>query len=501
VSKEVVLYGADNRPMKMNETAEADKVLRSWSSFVTALNGLDKPLASRSRNPFQNHAWVYAAVMAIAINVSQVPIVVYRETPDNPATSRKRRPKAGKNRTAIQRVLSDPRRRIGIQPATDLVPEYDHPISQLLHSPNPFQTQAELIQMTAILMHTRGACFWLKTLSDGSPVSPGEDPEYLWPMNPEQFCPRFDGTTFVGWDVSFNYLDPSGAGSEYYGFIRPYQVCWFRYMNPDDPLGWLSPIAAAANGVSMDMAAMAYNRAVLMNGAKPGGLLMHEDDIDEEEEKKLRKYWEQRHEGPQAANKLAILTGGFKYIDIGLGPKDMDYLEQRKWDRDEVLGAIGVSKSILSITDGLNYSVQQSQDKNFWDKKLMPMMLGWESTIDRSLMYNQTDDQVAAFDFSGVDALRAGLKEKTDIVVQLTGPQIHMPPRDAFDLVGLKVKRYAKDDVSLIPTSLASSIDVAEGKAGPNASNPQDTGQPAAPGDPRQPRPADSNPPDAPANA
>lgn len=495
-SKALTLVDQYGEPIKnVSDRQQVKAIERAWGSYVSALSGLEGSVTSRSRDPFGNHVWVYAAIMAIATNVSQVPLQVWQETPDDPSTGRKQRKlNYGKRRTACQRHLDQHGRKFG-QQIRGVEPDYDDEISRLLYQPNPYQSGPEFLQLTAILQHTKGACFWLKTREDGELVGPNEDPAYMWASDPDLFAPQFFDGEFVGWSMALNFNDPSrGRNQIYYELVRPYQVVWHRFPNPEDPLGWMSPLAAAANGVAMDIAAMAYNRSVLRNGSKPGGILLHEDDIDETEEEKLRKHWAQKHEGPQNANKLAILTGNFKYIDTGLGPKDMDYLKQREWDRDEILGALGVTKSIMSITDGLNYSTQISQDKNFWDKKLWPMMNIWEKTSDKSLMGTRPDSKVVGFDFSRVAALKAGLAEAVGVVVQLTGPQIHMPPKQAFAVAGLDVPSYPGDTISLIPTSLASSIDVIAGKLLPTAGSDPKTGQPAAEGDDRQPRPADEEP-------
>lgn len=473
--------------------------MRAWNSFVSALGGLDSQgHKARARDPYGNHVWVYAAIMAIATNMSQVPLMMWEESPDNPATSRRRQLRAGSGRTAIQRFLDQHGRKRGFQ-IRGVEPVYDHDLARVLHTPNPYETQPEFMMRTEILKHTKGACFWLKTDRNGGLVGPNETPYYLWAMNPDYFCPEWDGTTFLGWTVSLPWQDPATMGKSnlWYDLVRPYQCVLHRFPNPEDPMGWMTPLNAAASGVSMDIAAMTYNRAVLLNGAKPGGLLLHEDDIDAAEEDKLRKYWSQKHEGPQNANKLAILTGNFKYVDIGLGPKDMDYLEQRRWDRDEILGALGTPKSILSITDQMSYSSLVSNDKNFWDKKLLPEAYTIERVADKSLMQKEMDNRVLGFDLSRVEALRAGLKDSVDIVVQLTGPQVHMPPKQAFSMVGLDAPSYPGDDVCLIPGSLASSIDVIEGKVAQGTpatpGNDPATGQPDQAGDPRQPRPADQS--------
>ena len=474
-----------------SQAPEEKKVARAWNSFISALGGTEHSPMQRARDPFGNHVWVYAAVMSIAVNSSQIPFEVYTETENKAKMRVIRKPRYGYERSAMRRFLQQNQRSQGCK-IRGVEAQYDHPIARLMYRPNPLMSESQMWETTTMWMSLRGACMWLKTRKDGTPVSINEVPAYIWPMCPDYFTPVLEGNVFVGWEMHLPSNDATGYTANKSGYripVDPHEVCLFKYSNPADPLGWVSPLTAAASGISLDMAAIAYNRAVLLNGAKPGGLLLHEDEIDEKEETKLRKYWKDRHEGPQNANKLAILTGAFKYIDIGLGPKDMEYLEQRRWDREEILAALRVTKSSLSLTEGNNYATQLSQDRNYWDKCLMPLMRMYESVIDRTLFYNEPDTTFGAFDFTKVEALRAGLLEKVQIVVQLTGPQIRMPPAVAFEVVGLDVPAYSGNDICLVSKGLASAEDVAAGlvdpKAGPGNSDPNnpssqnpDTGQP-----------------------
>ncbi len=508
-------------PISVVDKAQAkgsEAQVRAWNSFVSAVGGLEQPVLSRTRDPFNNHVWVYAAVMAIASNISQVPFKVYTEDAQTPVRPNiDRTPRSGRRRRALHMFHNQKMRKCGLR-IRGAVENFDHPIASVLHTPNPLMSQSQLFEMISMWMALRGACFLLKTNESGQAVGPGQMPTYLWPMNPDLFDPIVEGGEFIGWRIQIPYNDPATGkrGGSMIEVARD-EVIWFRYPDPKDPLGWVSPITAAASGIMMDMAAIAYNRAVLMNGAKPGGLLLHEDDVDEKEEEKLRKYWAGRHEGPQNANKIAILTGAFKYVDIGLGPKDMQYLEQRKWDREEIFAALRVPKSALSLTEGNNYATQLSQDRNFWTINLIPQMLMYEGVLDRSLFYGETDNTFGAFDYSSVEALRAGLDERVKVAVQLSGPQLRVPPRLAFEIVGIEVPDYETCDIAMVSGSMmtpqqamdSADAGIVAANNPPNGSDPNNPGsQNPATGQPegdqsnpdRNPRPSDEEVPSEPQN-
>lgn len=499
MSKDITIYSAQGKPI--NETPETrsaqESIKRSWASYVSSLADLEKPAGVRAMDPFGSHVWVYAAVMAIAKNISQVPYCIYRETPDDKSTFRKRIIRAGRQRMAVPRFLQQNGRKQGRR-IRGLQAEYDHPLAVVLNKPNPYMTANQLWALTIIYLQIDGGCFWLKMRADGTPVAPGEAPEILWPVSAKYFYPIRTRGSFFGYQMSVPMSQSGQIIKMPYDILEPHEYCLIRYIHPGDPMLWMSPLSAAAISVSTDMMAQTYNRAVLANGSKPGGILMHEDDVDEDEEQKLKSYWKQRHEGPGNANRMAIMTGNFKYIDIGLGPKDMEFLNMRQWSRDEIFAVFGATKSILGLSESLNYATQLSQDNNFWDKSLIPLIRLMEDSLDTDLFYEEPDDIVGAFDLTKVEALSAGLTEKIAQAVQLTGPQIHMPPKQALALVGIDAETYDGDDVAFITPNNIPAGEAAKNTAesvkptgtGPGGSS-QEPNQPEKPGDPRQPRPAD----------
>lgn len=495
-----LILDASGNEIVPSEAVQKQAVAKAWNSYVTALAGVDAKPGLRAREPFKNHVWVYAAVMAIAVNAGQVQYRVYKEDPDDPATGRGKEPqkdrlsrRRGRRRTAGRKYLEQQGRKRGMK-IRGLVPDYDHEFSELAYRPNPMMSQSYLIQLTSIYMSMRGCCFWIKTDENGMLIAPGERPSQLWPIDPNWMTPVTSQGKFLGWELNMPYdRNLPNLPKTSIVAVEQHQVCWFRYPDPNDSLGWLSPIAAAAQGITLDMMAMTFDRAVLANGSKPGGILMHEDDIDEEEEKKLKTQWKQRYEGPQNANRLAILTGSFKYIDIGLGPKEIAYLEQRNWNRDEIFAVLRVTKSVMGLSEGLNYATQLSQDKNFWDKCLMPLMRMYEDVLDFDLFQTEPDDIVGAFDFSKVEALRVGLSDLIEQAVQLSGPILHVPPELSFEIVGLEVPAYPASDVAFVPPTQVPAEMAAEGPPDPETEpgpGQDEDDQPKPKPDDQQPRPS-----------
>ncbi|PHR91978.1 MAG: hypothetical protein COA69_09440 [Robiginitomaculum sp.] len=424
--------------------------------FIRSLGLLDSSPRLRAQNPMENHTWVFAAVMARARNIGQTPFFLWNETES--ATRKRARvsknfvPKRGRKRMAIQRHLTksvNPGRFKGFK-MKELETNLDHPLSLLFHRPNPFLSQSALFQITEMWMGLRGECIWVLLNSAGQ-VGSGSAPEEIWPMSPELFEPRLEGGRMIGWWFKPDARSPlGGAGARIPLGLN--EVVQFKYPNPKDPYRGISPLSAAANGIDLDMLIEEYNRRIVMNGAEPGGILTFDGDMDPDEQKFALEKWNQRHEGGHNQKRTAILKGGWNYQQLALSPKDLEYAESKRWNRDGVLAILGTPKSIVGITDDLNYATQKGQDKNFWDKTLLPDVRLIEDTIDSTIMFEEPDDIVGAFDLSNIESLREGMDQQVTSALKLMGVEAHMPPRVAFELVGLtEIPDYEGDDVSLIP--------------------------------------------------
>ncbi len=461
-----------NQPIKRG-SGDGSFTPMSFSSYFASLYGLSQDAVSRSMSPFENHAWVYAGAMAIALNISQARFNVYNETDTliakrRDAVIRKNGkwmgPPAGRERQAVRRHLAKASRRQGVPIGggiEDTVEEnLTHPLVTVLSRPNDFMTESQLWQATALWQVLKGSCMWLCMTESGDPLPYGTLPEVIIPLPPNFFRPVIIGNKLIAW----RYRVPVGLGQGHSGatlYLDVNEVIQFKFFNEADFIAGFAPIASSASAIAQDMLAVENTKSTLINGSDPGGVLYAENGFeDEAEETKFLKKWEQRHQGTFNKSRTAIISGGVKYVQTGLSPQDMQWVEMRKWNREEILAVMGVPKTCVGVTDDIVYATQMAQDKNFWDKRLFPMLRNEEDVIDCTLLFNEPDSTFAGFDVSGIESLRTGYDTKINEMKVLTGPEIHMPPRQAAQVVGLDLPSYPGDDRALIAPTLRPADDV-----------------------------------------
>ena len=417
-------------------------------------DGRQTPTA-RAREPFKNHAWVFAAAWTAATTASQAPFQVFTETVQQMEYRRKSAGRstgwlghAGRQRRAVQRYMTkSPYKRMV---ESNLEENPDHPIMDLLLHPNELIEGSALFHVTITWLRVAGEAFWVCQGKDGEWIGPGEIPAMVWPVSPHAMNPYLVNGVLMGWDFAAPEWMPGGKS---FGRLRipPWAVYQFKFPNPDNLMRGMSPISAAATGIETDMMISNYNRAVIENGGDPGGVLMYDADLSQKERKEILTEWEQTHKGPDNAKKTRILSHGFTYLPISMNPKDMEYIEQKKWDRDEILAVMNTPRSIVGQTEYVNYATHQGERKNFWENGLIPTLLIIETTLDSRLFMSLPDSTMGMFDLRQVEALRAGLQEKVTVAVQLTGEALHMDPKTAFRTVGLEVDHYVGCDKALVP--------------------------------------------------
>jgi hypothetical protein len=93
----------------------------------------------------------------------------------------------------------------------------------------------------------------------------------------------------------------------------------------------------------------------------------------------------------------------------------MDFLAQRKWNREEIMAVFKVPKGELGIYEDINYATARVQDKVFWQKTLLPKMSNFEATLWTQLFSKIEGGRIwAEFDYSGIDAIQEDFKEKVE---------------------------------------------------------------------------------------
>jgi HK97 family phage portal protein len=96
-----------------------------------------------------------------------------------------------------------------------------------------------------------------------------------------------------------------------------------RFTMPGEPWG-LSPIKQAAVAIGMSLGAEEYGYRYFKESANPSGLLMTDQDLDENAVKRQQKNWIASHGGRRLP---AVLTSGFKWQNLSIKPEEAQFLE------------------------------------------------------------------------------------------------------------------------------------------------------------------------------
>ncbi len=221
---------------------------------------------------------------------------------------------------------------------------YPEDIINLFDNPNPLMSGDDFKQAIAGYMALYGEVFIVKVSSIGSQIGTKRLPAELWTFNPANFQEVIEDGKLVRWRYKGKQI-----------FDKD-EVIHIRDFNPYHNWRGLRPIDPLVKIMDIDWLSLIYNKAFFKNDGTPGYVLTTEQTLSETQRERLRKWWEKRHKGASEAFKVAVLEAGLKPASTSLSHKDMDFIEQKRYTREEMLGVFRVPKALFNITEDLNYA-------------------------------------------------------------------------------------------------------------------------------------------------
>jgi HK97 family phage portal protein len=315
--------------------------------------------------------WVFACVKAIAQTVASVPFVFYRDTP----SGREKLPPS-------------------------------HPLTKLFWGLNPLMTRYDFWEASMVYLELTGNCFWALEKGDASGL-----PAEMWPLRPDRMRIVPDKE-----DLIQGYLFTVGERSVAYGSR---EIIHIKYFNPLSEWWGMSPLSAARQGLLADFYAVMYNQKFFRQGARPSGVLTTEEPLDDSSFQRLRAEFDQAYSGAERAHRVILLEKGLQWQSISLPQKDMEFIEQRKLSRGEILAVYKVPPIEVGILEFANYANSETQDKIFWTKGVIPRLRKIEEAINTFLVPRFGGDIFGEFDLSRVEALRENEDLKSQVAQRL----------------------------------------------------------------------------------
>jgi len=237
-------------------------------------------------------------------------------------------------------------------------------------------------------------------------------------------------------------------------------IAHIKFWNPNDLILGQSPSKAGKLPLGSDYKASMYNDLFFENGASISGALTTDKIVNDSSFKRLTEQFTSKHQGYKNAHQIAVLDSGLKYTPMGITQKDMDYLNLRKYSREEIITLYGMKPSILGLTEKINFATTVQMKKDWWTTTNIPIMRKIQNALT-ILFFGKDPNRRLIFDISSIEALQDEYKEKVENYYKLVNTGV--PPKDANETLNMHLPRFAGDDIGMVPMNYVPRADAASG--------------------------------------
>ena len=240
----------------------------------------------------------------------------------------------------------------------DLTPKETKDILRLLRTPNAEDSFTDLTSEIMVDLHLYGDAY-IEIVKDskGKPIA-------LYNL----YAPSIKILVNRHGSI-LGYLQSSNSQSDDVTF-EAHEIAHFKLPNPGNSVYGLSPLESLFLPIETDLHAQNYNLTFFKNNATPK---LHIDlgNCTLPQLKRTKEFFKREYLGQP--HKTLITEGGVTVTPIGTKPSDMEFLNQRKFSRDEILAVLGVPPMKVGITEDVNRASALEADKTFKTDKIIPL--------------------------------------------------------------------------------------------------------------------------------
>ena len=378
---------------KAEEPKDMVRLTKRYEHYTPQIlrSGINLPVETQVlTDVYGNSSWVYTCIFAIASHLAAVPIKFYRIT------------EVGKKEDVPM----------------------NHPVYRTFAKPNPWMSWYDLMEGTMTFLEINGNGYWeIEPDEQGNPVN-------FYLLRSDRMRPVPHPKNRVRGYVYEPSLDSRIP-------FNPEQILQFRYFNPKSEVLGMSPMTAAIAALTSDFYAVGNMKDVFKNASRVEGVLEAEGTLSEGAYKRVKENWAKSFKGVGKTHRTAILEEGLKFHEVSLSPKDMEFILQRKFSREEILAVYGVPPVIVGLMEDTSWANAREQRREFWTGTLIPKGNKVESAINVELMPRLYEGIYMEFDLKGITALSEDLEKQATRLSNLVSRGI-LTINDARRIMGYK---------------------------------------------------------------
>jgi HK97 family phage portal protein len=224
----------------------------------------------------------------------------------------------------------------------------DHPLALLFADKvNRYQSRQEFFETLALNLATSGNAYTLIQRLGTKIIG-------LLPLMSGQV----EVKSLEGGGLAYCYVED--------GVVRVFseENVWHLKLFGNGVIG-LSPLAYARNSVGMAIAGETRTGKLWANGGKPSGVLLIDKLLTEPQRDQMRNEFKGLREGN--VDELMVLEAGAKYETISLSPQDMELLDSRRFQIEDIARFLGVPSVLINDTSATTV----------WGSGISQIVAGW----------------------------------------------------------------------------------------------------------------------------
>ncbi|MGZ4975416.1 MAG: phage portal protein, partial [Limisphaerales bacterium] len=337
---------------------------------------LDHP-QTRFVMPYAQSAWVYVAVSVLAETVAHIPFRISRGRPkgeelvdSGPLVDLFRQPAAGITRTLFWQTL---------------------------------------VSWEAL----RGEFFIVPLDEAGRVLRPGRGtlPKQLMTLSPDHMQHIVRGNELVGWRC----VAPEGTSQMGAQLLLPEEVIHSRSFNPYLYWRGMSPLSVAMMAAESDFAAAQFMKALMENNGEAGLIVTSGTELGSDQKAQILAELRERRRNNTAVNKPLLLNGNFTVQKPMISSADMQFLDNRRMNREEIGGIYKVPESMMGFGDeksGLSAGTAMQQDRlNFIENTITGLCRRLESALE-PIIQNFDPELHGWFDIESLPIMQTARRDR-----------------------------------------------------------------------------------------
>lgn len=312
-----------------------------------------------------------------------------------------------------------------------------HPACSLLDRPNPLQSNNEFFNALFGYLLLSGNAYILNIAGAGGA------PRELHLMRPDRINIK-SGSGAV--PLRYEYVVDGRVRSVYEvdqetGASELKQI---KLWNPLDDFYGLSPMSAAAVEVDQHNLASKHNISLLNNGARPSGAVIFKprdeggftSTLSDSQRQQLLTDLNNRFSGAHNTGRPMLLEGDFDWREMGLSPKDMDFINLKHMSATDIAMCFGVPSQLVGVPDAQTYANVAEARLALYEETIIPYLRKIESDINEWLMPLFDDRLYFCYDIDRIPALAERRRRTYENITQAVANGI-ISRNEAREQIGL----------------------------------------------------------------